>query len=68
MIPKLKNLTEPGPGSSIWETGDDLHYWWHKADGVWHCTCDEYAVGWSWEEIVDDIGPESTNYNVEAAK
>lgn len=68
MIPKLKHVTEPGPGSSIWELVDDDHYWWHEADGVWHCTCDGEAVNWTWEEIVDDIGEDSTSYIVEAAR
>lgn len=65
MIPKLKNLTEPGIGCQVREVGDDHHYWWHGADGWWHCSCDDGGLDWDWAEIVDDIGPESTNYYVE---
>jgi hypothetical protein len=68
MIPKLKDLTEPGPGSSVWELMDDDHYWWRDTDGTWHCSCPDDQVQWTWAELVDDIGPDSTSYIVEAAR
>lgn len=64
MIPKLKDLTEPGIGLFLVETGYPEHWWYRADDGLWYCGCED-NVAWTWREIIYDIGGDSTNYRVE---
>lgn len=65
MIPLLKDLTEPVViGTSLFDL-ELVHRWYLGDNGWWHCECDGDAWDTSWEEVVDDVGANSTNYILE---